>query len=361
MRLSINHLNLGLFYEVCLVCNTEDYAYYQGVVSSMNALGVKTKLYNYERSIGKINRLILATTHSVIFILNGNNLEKAVADKENPLRQVLEFLNKHNPNAISLATTDDVSEAAKIIFPKELSALNWLHRKRFVKLSFGKHDLAVEFCNEVRSNIGKRTLDKMEKLNLNGVENSRRMYKVLFFVALISFCAPFLLFGGYMLTTLSGNFILKLISLLGYLIWFVSIVASCFCTPYILVCFLGMRDKMLDVSLTFADFRKRTRFRLSIIMMIYAFIILFQIVFSIGNISSFNLPSELLNPLFPLIYFAIIALSVLINCAVLWRIAATEDYYLSFSLKRFKYLPIALLLTAFAVIGLFYLYNAFNL
>lgn len=358
MRISINHLNLGLFYEACIVCGNADFKYFNKVANSMNRYGVKTKILNYENDIGNFDLKILAVTHSVIFILNGNDLENAVKNTASPLRRVLTFMNKRNPNAISLATTDNESTSAKIIFPPELDALNWLHRKRFYMYQFD-FELARQLCDEIRTNYSKRRLDKIEKLHSDGVENYRKMYKVLFFLLLIVFCAPFLMLGGYMLSTLGGSFILGALSVIGYVLWFVGLLTSGFIAPYVPICFIAMRDKLLDVSLTFAKFRDRSRKRLCLISSIYFGIFTQYLPFLLDYSKKVDLPSNLLNPLLPACIFAVLALALLINCAVLWRKAVKSNEYLEFSLKRFKYRPIALLIFAVAVAIAIFLINTF--
>ncbi len=261
MRIKINHFNLGLFYETCFVCGADLEDYFLKVADILQEVySVKACVYVYDRDemTDEVKRR-LRYCYSVLFMLTPGVTEAAAKDENNLFRKVFSYTNKKNPYAVSLVAVNGCMVDYGVEYPDDMKSFRWLHRKTFNIYQSTSQAIADEFYKEFRLHYNRRERKKLELLSQNGVTSQTAMYEKLSGIAKIAV-------GAIVLGGIAG--IVDMFYNLGFIERLLSIV-TCIVSVVLLglvpIVWLNMRDRALDVSTVFSDFKHRTRARLSVI------------------------------------------------------------------------------------------------
>ncbi len=336
MRIKIHHLSLGLFPETVIVCREKEEKYFRQVAELLeNSHSVKTEVFVYDRDemTPKIKRR-LALCYTVIFMLTEGETEAAFADPEHPLRRAYSFVEKYNPYSLSLAAVDGCTVSYSEEYPTDMKSFAWLHRKNlFVSRQFPEQ-IARILHTELREHYHRREKKKLAKLNEGGIEGFRDIAEFLrgkflkyFITTLIGALLFFLCtLGAERELGFLSSSAFSALSLIGSMI---LLVGSFGFSIYSLMVGIYRRDRVLDVSTVFADFKKATVIRLCI---------LFGIAIASGSgWVLFLLTQHAFETAFSgLVLFGCIALlQFLIFLHNIFVLRAPTNNYLTFAKRRF--------------------------
>lgn len=273
MRIKVNHLSLGLFPETVIVCREKEEKYFRQVAGLLeNTHSVKTEVFVYDRDemTKKIKRH-LALCYTVIFMLTEGETEAAFADPEHPLRKTYAFVEKYNPYSLSLAAVDGCTVNYSEEYPSDMKSFAWLHRKNlFVSRQFPEQ-IARILHTELREHYHRREKKKLARLNEGGIEGFRDIAEFLrgkflkYFIATLIGALLFFLcsLGAERQLGFLSSTAFSVISLLGSM---GLLIGSLGFSIYSLMRGVYLRDRVLDVSTVFADFKKATVIRLCILL-----------------------------------------------------------------------------------------------
>ena len=349
MRIKINHFNLGLFNETCFVCGQALEGYFLKVAETLrNEYSVKATVYVYDRDemTDKVKRS-LKYCYSVLFMLTPGVTEAAAKDENNLFRKVFAFTNKKNPYAVSLVAVNGCMVDYGVEYPDDMKSFRWLHRKTFNIYQSTPSAIADEFYKEFRLHYNRRERKKLELLSNKGVSTQTEMYEKLSGILKLAVTVILLSSLADLINIFYG---------LGFVKSILNVVASVV-TPVSLavlpIVWFNLRDRSLDVSTVFSDFKHRTRTRLSILLG-FGSISLSAVVYA-GFLSEIKEQYEAFSTLVTSgIYFIILGGMLAYNL-VMKHVCNTSFDYLELAARRMKTRLIALPIAA-AIFGAIYVY-----
>lgn len=349
MRIKINHFNLGLFNETCFVCGQALEEYFLKVAETLrNEYSVKATVYVYDRDemTDKVKRS-LKYCYSVLFMLTPGVTEAAAKDENNLFRKVFAFTNKKNPYAVSLVAVNGCMVDYGVEYPDDMKSFRWLHRKTFNIYQSTPSAIADEFYKEFRLHYNRRERKKLELLSNSGIKSQLAMYVKLSDLA--RFALIFIVLGG-LIGIIDIYYDLGFIKSLASVI---SSIVSMVSLALIPVVWFNMRDKSLDVSTVFNDFKNRTRSRLSIIFGLW--FISFSAVAFAGIMQGVKEQYEPWCELVVLGIHFLIMSGILAYTLVMKHVCNTSLDYIQLATRRMKARLIALPVAA-AIFGAIYVY-----
>ncbi len=264
MRIKINHLNIGMFYEAYLVCTSEHEDYFRAVAKELEAKhAARTGVFVYDKEeLTPQIRRRLRTCSNILFMLTNKEPDDAARDESHPFRKVFAYADSKNPHSISLVAINGCVVDYKLRFPKDMQSFDWLHRKSYDICNSTPENTADEFFKELRYKHNDSVKQKLVKLNAMGLTLTRKIYLTLALMSILSILFFLNIFSSID-TSLPGvsdiiaPLILGLIALL--------MIAALICSGMIPVIWLSHLDRLYDTSVVFTDFRYLLRKRLTII------------------------------------------------------------------------------------------------
>ncbi len=353
MTTKVNHINLGLFHEAYIVCNTETEEYFRSVAKELEKeYLVRTGIYVYDKEeLTDRVKFDLRFSSNVLFMLTEGETEKAAKDENSPMRQVYSFVQNNNQGSISLVAVDGCQVDYSVEYPEDMKSFMWLHRKNYFISRETAEETAESFCKELRRNHSKTQKRKLNRLRGDGQHIKDDQYKVLSVFSAI-FALVFLLIYLLSRQGLWGpdadiSTFLLILEMIVEIIGYSAI-------PFVLIAFLFFRDVTYDVSKVFSEFRRLGRKRL-------AFIFGVALWFISGSFTSYlelhtrpQFDSAINYPKFAffLILFTIFAYNV-----TMWIISIKTELYVDFAYRRFIVRAIFLPIFIAVIIYLFFYFR----
>lgn len=271
MRIKTDHLNLGIFHEAYFVCSSENERYFSAVRDVLQReYAVKTGIFVYDKDVfdgGAMRKM--RNSYNVLFMLNEGVSEAAAANESHPFRKVYGYVQAKNSHSISLVSVNGCQVSYDIEYPPEMESYMWLHRKNFFIDTVPPEKTAELFYEEFRRNHSKRERNRLRKLSKTGREKYVSMYESLYgglwrvlIVELVAALAYYLHTLIVSETSEAPDELLPLAMML--LVVSIGLCITTFIWVSILIArTFYVRDRILDVSSVFADFKRTTAKRLA--------------------------------------------------------------------------------------------------
>ena len=330
MRIKTNHFNVGHHQEVTLVCAAKEEAFFSKVAQSLTEhYAVKTGLFLYDRDrLDAAEKHILAGSYYVLFMLTPGVTEDSVKNPNHRFRQVFGYVNKVNPYSVSLVAVDGCQVDYSLEFPPDMSSFNWLHRKSFTMTGASAASIARQFYQEFRLSFSRREKTCLEKLARDGCDewaslfSSQKRTSTVLLLASIFFALTLYAIDQKLVT----NSFLSL-GLAFLMILFCGVMMIAFAVLVAKAIFL--RDQLYDVSTVFADFRRITVKRLTILLGICLCVLGMPAIDSLSRLTT-TLPMHLLI-LIPMVGISLI---LRIKLSLQRKAALRSSCYVEFCEKK---------------------------
>lgn len=366
MRLKVTHMTVGMYHEVCFVCSADEEEYFKKVMQALEEEhALKSCLYVYDRDPleGAIKRR-LAHCYFVLFAITPYIINRAVTDENDAFRRVYGYVNSVNQSSISLMAVGSTGFDNSTVYPKEMQSMYWLHRKQIRTGYFSPNLIAAELYAELRRHHQRRDKLYLEKQAQSGVSLYRSLYGTMKSRAMWLFLL--LLVGtGWVVFTLLGPaaetwpWYIEILNFFGVLAGIVSIPLS----GTLFFAQLNERDKRLDVSSVFKDFKRLTVRRLCFGVGVISAAALGMLVFTlIGDADTTRV--EMLGAVVPtkliqltmysavLMPLAVYFLKTVLFCRRLNKLTTDGAGFLAFAGWRWKmHLLFAVLMVVGALLG----------
>ncbi len=267
MSVIINHFNLGMYYESYIVCPEAHRNYFSTVATYLNdALAVKSAIFCYDtQELTEDIKSTLKKTKNVLFVLTNGVVEKAAAEDYDSFRKVYGYIWNNNPDSISLMAVNNCRIGYEIEYPEDMVSFKWLHRKSYDLYKTSAEEMALELYNEFRLGYMKAERKKLERLAVDGApgfigiyyKGVRGMRGALLW-EILSFIVVLVL----MYTNLMDSEWMIPLTFLAAISAGVGLGYIC----YTLMSSLCERIQLLDVSVLFGDFKRRTMQRIGFLL-----------------------------------------------------------------------------------------------
>lgn len=290
MSTFISPYDLGKNFEAYFVCPEGCREYFEKVCQTLECEhAAKSGVFCYNKDdFSEITKKHLKRSKNVVFVLTQGAVEKAAAEDYDEFRKAYRFVWENNPHSLSLIAINDCHLGYGIEYPEDMQSFKWLHRKKYILSDITEEDMAHELCTEFRLGYTQAKSRKLDRL----AECGGALYSDMYFkgkrcltmalvcqviagiLAVLLFCTDLInseVMWLYVISTLV-SLALPVISI-GYL---------CFAFMHSIY----QRIIIFDVSVLFADFKRRTVQRLSVIFGILIGIGSVQVIGKLLEISS---------------------------------------------------------------------------
>jgi len=309
--------------------------YFQSVSRILEVqMAVKCRVFCYDsETLTEGMRKNLKSSRNVIFVLTEGAVEKAAAEDYDGLRKTYAYVWHTNPHSLSLMSVNEYHVNYDIQYPEDMVSFKWLHRKKFDLKNTSAEDMAEELYGELRYNFPQREKRKLERLAEYGRGTYARIYEKArggLLGALFCEIGVLAVFLILQFTELGRGDAALPLSLLAAVLGSVALGII----SYLVMSCLYLRDRLMDVSVLFGDFRRRITQRLAVIFGIGLWVGMWALFLQLVNYADAN--KAPLVPVTIYIFASVIVLTAaqLVKVSLMLNTVYVSYHYVNFCERR---------------------------